>query len=160
MSEEKESPANDDVIIEPPSDRLMKKAPPVARSLDVALKKTERVVASIGLAYPERLARDCARLKELSLAFTATLSKETMEDIRFLAHDMKGQGGQFGYDLITAIGDILQKYIKEIGHPVPRTAEIVQVYVDTLLLVESRKMTGNGGEAGQLLLANLGKLVK
>ncbi|TAN51614.1 MAG: hypothetical protein EPN26_08840 [Rhodospirillales bacterium] len=145
-------------MIDPPSDALRKKAPPSAQNLEAALKKAVVAVERAGQGYPERLAKDCARLKEMSVHFSKTQAKVAMDDIRFLAHDMKGQGGQFGYPLITAICDRLQTYLAPIEAPGPRTAEIACIYVDALLLVESKKMTGEGGEAGRLLLANLSKL--
>jgi hypothetical protein len=159
MTQDKSPPANDDVIIEPPSDNLRKKAPLVARSLQAALKETEKVVAQIGAAYPERLASDSARLKELSRLFRQSLTKESMEEVRFLAHDMKGQGGQFGYPLVTAICDSLQKYLQPIEAPGSRTAEVIDVHVDALLLVVSKKLTGEGGVAGDTLRASLAKIV-
>ncbi|MBF0166709.1 MAG: Hpt domain-containing protein [Alphaproteobacteria bacterium] len=147
-----------DVIIDPPSDTLKKKAPPSKVDLDAALKKAVAAVDKIGLEYPKFLARDCASLRQMTAEFKQTLAKPVMDNIRFLAHDMKGQGGQFGYPLVTAICDSLQKYLAPIEAPDVRTAEIVGIYVDAVLLVESRKMTGEGGEAGKVLLASLSKL--
>ena len=160
MTPENDNAPAPDVFIDPPSDSLKKKAPPIARSLEQALKKTQEVVALAGKGYPQRLARDLARMRELSAQFSESPSVETMEELRFLAHDMKGQGGQFGYGLVTEICDYLQKYLKDADTPSMRTAEIVTVHVNALILVESRKMMGDGGKAGDVLIDSLAKLVK
>ncbi|MBF0270090.1 MAG: Hpt domain-containing protein [Alphaproteobacteria bacterium] len=160
MTPENDNALAPDVFIDPPSDSLKKKAPPIARSLEEALKKTQDVVALAGKDYPQRLARDLDRLRELSVQFTAVPSAETMEELRFLAHDMKGQGGQFGYGLVTEICDYLQKFLKDTPAPSMRTAEIVTVHVNALILVEGKKMMGDGGKAGDVLIDSLAKLVK
>ena len=158
MTDEEDKSANDDVIIDPPSLALREKAPPSAMNLEAALKRAMAAMEKVGQDYPQYLARDCARLREMTERFGLSLDKAAMDDIRFLAHDMKGQGGQFGYPLVTSICDSLQKYLAPIEAPGPRTAEIIGIHVDALLLVESTKMKGEGGEEGKLLLANLEKL--
>ncbi|MBF0356937.1 MAG: hypothetical protein HQL43_17055 [Alphaproteobacteria bacterium] len=157
MSARDKTPKSD-VIIDPPSEALKKKAPLSKVDLDAALKKAVAAVDKIGLEYPKFLARDCANLKQMTAEFKQSLAKPVMDDIRFLAHDMKGQGGQFDYPLVTSICDSLQKYLAPIEAPAARTAEIVGIYVDAVLLVESSKLTGEGGEAGKVLLASLSKL--
>ena len=57
-------------------------------------------------------------LKKIEQAFSALESasgdkKEEMNGVFQVSHDIKGQGGSFGYDLMTAIGNELCCFIKK-----------------------------------------------
>lgn len=75
------------------------------------------------------------------------------------SHDMKGQGGGFGYDLMTVIADQLCGLIDKFGGEVgPDEIEVLQLYVDALHVVIAKKLTGDGGKEGKRLLDGLAKV--
>ena len=78
------------------------------------------------------------------------------EEVYGFTHDIKGQGGSFGYPLMTAIGDQLCKFMEGIDATLnDAQLEVVKVHIDTMQLVIMEKMEGDGGKAGERLLMGL-----
>jgi hypothetical protein len=77
------------------------------------------------------------------------------------AVEIKGQGGSFGYPLMTTIGSQLCRFIETQGFGLddPKM-DIVKLHVETLRLVIAQKMEGDGGPMGQKLLTGLALAVK
>ena len=63
-------------------------------------------------------------------------------DIYTRALDLKGQGGGFGYDLITAIGDLLTKFLEGKVDLSPRDFDILNAHVDAMQAVLRAEMKG------------------
>ena len=73
-----------------------------------------------------------------------------------LAHDMKGQGGAFGYDLVTALGALLCDFIRESSQGANSDQiQVVEAHVQAITFVVSRAVTGDGGPLGAQLLEKL-----
>ena len=94
----------------------------------------------------------------VALAAAGPGAKDEVARVFEVAHDMKGQGGSFGYDLITIIGNQVCRIIERsetIG-----AAEIgaIGVHVDTMKLVISEDMKGDGGDIGKKILLGLEKV--
>ena len=71
--------------------------------------------------------------------------------IQELAHEMRGQGGTFGYPLITTFGKSLHMFT---GRKAGRTDShlvIVKAHIDAMNAVISGRVQGDGGETGRLL---------
>ena len=101
-------------------------------------------------------------VKELSSLCKLALDDETgMErakifgDINLLALELRGQGGTFGYPLITTFGKML--YDTTLGgcREDDNAVEIVKSHVDAMGAVLREKIDGDGGEIGRALLASL-----
>jgi len=65
------------------------------------LVEIDRELQSIVPEYLVKRARDCAEIGHL-------LACGAMEDIKIMGHRMKGSGGSFGFDEISAIGEELE----------------------------------------------------
>jgi len=77
------------------------------------------------------------------------------------AVEVKGQGGSFGYPLITAIGTQLCRFIEVQGFGLDDARmEIVKLHVETLRVVIMQKMEGEGGGMGQKLVTGLQLAIK
>lgn len=80
---------------------------------------------------------------------------EVFGRINVTAHELRGQGGVFGYPLITTIGKMLYVATLE-GHPADdRAVEVVQCHIDGLRAVLRDGITGDGGDIGRDLLRGL-----
>lgn len=75
--------------------------------------------------------------------------------------EIKGQGGSFGYPLMTTVGSQLCRFIETQGNDLddPRM-DIVKLHVETLRLVIAQKMEGDGGGMGPKLLTGLALAIK
>jgi len=98
-------------------------------------------------------------LKVLSASF-AQLSKspeneEAREAVFNASHDIKGQAGSFGYDLITDIANHLCRFIEKIDAIEKKHLDVIGFHVEAMKIAEAKNMKGNGGPAGQKLLDGL-----
>lgn len=72
------------------------------------------------------------------------------------AHEMRGQGGIFGYPLITLIAKSLYEATRGGGQTVTETEHrLFKAHVDAIRAVMNGRISGDGGATGQQLLASL-----
>lgn len=109
--------------------------------------------------YEKILLEKCQNLESLIDDLSNNFQdNEVREQAKNLTHDVKGGGSMFGYDLIASIArkadDILHHDTK-LDEDSFRTLKFL---ADAMLLVATKKMSGNGGKAGQVLLQRVGTL--
>lgn len=126
------------------------------------LERAEKVIASMADSYLEWVQEDMKRLQsayeQLAAAKDVDARRTALGEVFQVAHDMKGQGGSFGYDLITAIGNELCRLIERVEQPGPEIVDAVKVHVDSIHLVIQQRMSGDGGDEGQAMLAGIRKV--
>ena len=96
--------------------------------------------------YLDRLSREVAQAKQNSGERTANF-----EEINLIAHELRGQGGTFGYPLITVFGKSLYEVTKPPCRQDDANLEIVKAHIDTMRAVLRDRVEGDGGEIGQAL---------
>jgi len=162
MSDEKK-PAAKPEIINPPQTLQAKvdKGGPGAVDLD-ALAKAEDVIASLADDYIDWVREDLVRLQGAYDKLKAGEGdwEEDLEALFQIAHDMKGQGGSFGYDLMTAIGDHLCRLVEKFEQVGPRELEMIRVHIDGMRVVITKELKGDGGDEGRQLLMGLTLMVE
>ncbi len=79
------------------------------------------------------------------------------EEINLLALELRGQGGTFGYSLISTFGKMLYDSTTEGCREDDNAVEIVKAHIDAMGAVLREKVSGDGGEIGRALLASLKK---
>ena len=72
-----------------------------------------------------------------------------------LAHELRGQGGTFGYPLITTFGKMLYESTLEGCREDDRAVEMIKAHIDSISVVIREKVSGDGGKLGRELLASL-----
>ena len=80
-------------------------------------------------------------------------------EINLLALELRGQGGTFGYPLISTFGKMLYDSTLEGCREDDNAVKIVQAHVDSMRAVIREKISGDGGEIGRELLASLKKAI-
>ena len=75
-----------------------------------------------------------------------------------LAHSIRGGGASFGYHLITTIASHADQILKKNDHVTAEDITLLSNHAKALELVSIKKMSGNGGKPGRLLLQGLGKV--
>lgn len=127
-----------------------------------ALERAEKVIASMADSYLEWVQEDMKRLQaaydRLATAADDDARRNVLDEVFQVAHDMKGQGGSFGYDLITAVGNELCRMIERVERPGPAVVDAVKVHVDTIRLVIQDRIKGDGGRQGQAMLEGIRKV--
>ena len=79
--------------------------------------------------------------------------KEHIETLFAVCHDMKGQGGTFGYPLISRIGHSLCTMLERDGKE--SNLKIASAHVEAIRGIILRNVTGDGGAIGQLIAEGL-----
>ncbi len=123
-----------------------------------ALERAEQVIENMAVDYLNWAREDLSKLQS---AFSKLKSNdgdttENLEAVFQLAHDIKGQGGSFEYDLMTIIGNQLCRYIEKLeGSAGEADVEVIELHVNALQAVISQELKGNGGPVGDQLLSGL-----
>lgn len=100
--------------------------------------------------YLDRLSRQVSDAKQVSNERAGQF-----EEINLIAHELRGQGGTFGYPLITVFGKSLYDVTKAPCRQDDAGLEIVKAHIDTMRAVLREKIEGDGGEMGQALFKAL-----
>ena len=122
------------------------------------LERAEKVISDLAESYVEWAREDMANLTAAfdDLAAAAEGSrKEHLERIFHIAHDMKGQGGSFDYNLITVIGHGLCRFIEGREDVGPAGIEAIQLHIESMRVVLAKEIKGEGGSVGDQLLDGL-----
>ena len=117
----------------------------------------------MGAGAPRGELRWC--LETLSGFCSKALSKkgsraETFGEIHNLSLELRGQGGTFGYPLITEISKMLYNCTQEGCNEDDKAVEIVQHHIDAMRAILRGKISGDGGAVGKELLTGLRKTIE
>ena len=125
-----------------------------------ALQRAEEVIAGMTDSYLDWVVEDLKKIDKAYARLAAATGdrKEELEGVFHVSHDIKGQGGSFGYDLMTAIGNELCRLIEKTEKVGPQEVEAVKLHIDSMKLVIGQDMKGPGGKAGEEMLAGLQKI--
>ena len=126
---------------------------------------TDRVLAEIAERYHAKLASDVQVLQDMASKMPVdgnTDYRLSWRALRRLLHDMKGQAGTFGLDLVTVLAGMGDELLRQAGeaaaYGTPPYAEInraLQVIAGAVAMVVQTNMRGSGGAAGEKLVARL-----
>ena len=148
-------------VINPPNTLKQKVGTGGPGAVDLeALQRAEEVITGMTDSYLNWVVED---LKKIDAAYAKLESaagdrKEELDGVFQVSHDIKGQGGSFGYDLMTAIGNELCRLIEKVDKAGPEEIEAIKIHIDSMKLVIGQDMTGQGGKAGEEMLAGLQKI--
>jgi hypothetical protein len=122
---------------------------------EAAMAEADETLRALVAAYPSYAQ---AELDELwgTLEQIAAGERPADPDALFLpAHNLKGQGTSFGYDLITTLGQALCEKMR--GSTVLTSADqsMIARLIDACRMVLAQGLTGDGGPVGSRLLAEL-----
>ena len=156
-------------IIEPPPPRVKPLVTLNQRSdgfrLDeAALARAEIVVESMRGDYLVWAKDEIRAIEKLYREVRASpVNRARMvRQIANLAHDVKGNGSSFGYDLMTAIGGSLSTFCRAIGDSRAEVGDarlaVVGVHIDAMKMVIDSRLDGDGGETGADMVAMLARV--
>ena len=121
------------------------------------LEEAENQLQRAALDFSTWALEYVAKLSELC---TQTLNEKAVrtphfQNINLVALELRGQGGTFGYPLISTFGKMLYDTTLE-GCPEDDNAvEIIKAHIDAMRAVLREKITGDGGKIGRELTASL-----
>ena len=145
-------------VINPPNTLKQKVGTGGPGAVDLeALERAEEVIIGMTDSYLNWVAEDLRKMDEAYAKLVATTGdrKEEINGVFQVSHDIKGQGGSFGYDLMTALGNELCRLIEKIDKAGPGEIEAIKLHIDSMKLVIGEDMKGTGGKTGEKMLAGL-----
>jgi hypothetical protein len=79
-----------------------------------------------------------------------------LPEIFRISHDIKGQGGSFGFDLMTLIGNQLCRFLEGLDGQ-PGAAHLVHIrkHMDAMRAIVANRLCGDGGDEGRILIEDL-----
>lgn len=127
-----------------------------------AMEAAQAALSKMSEDYPDWVSGLIVKLQEQHSRCVDTLEKrhEFFEEINRIAHDMKGQGGTFGYPLITTFSDSLYGFtVKRPGEITDNQVELVKSHLDAMRAVIRGRVAGPGGEIGEELTKSLNEAI-
>ncbi len=83
-----------------------------------------------------------------------------VETMHSVAHNIKGMGTSFGFPLMTAAGTSFCLYLRSLGQNARPADQVIEAHLKSMDTVLSNRITGNGGESGEKLVARLQTIVE
>ncbi|MBX3491466.1 MAG: Hpt domain-containing protein [Parvibaculum sp.] len=123
---------------------------------DSLIAQAEAAVEALRDTYREQLANDVAALEEVWARLEGGAPAEaTLAELHGIAHNIKGQGGSFGYDLVTEIGASFCDYLRSGNRSSADERNIVHMHIRMLKTVSENNISGDGGETGRRIAEKL-----
>ena len=125
------------------------------------LRQAEQAVEELQDDYAGWAQKDIDELREalLSAQNDPEALDQAISEIYKRALDLKGQGGGFGYNLITSIGDLLTKFMEARDAVSNRDFAIICAHIDAMQAVVREEIKGDGGKIGMQIVDGLSELV-
>lgn len=144
-------------VIDPP-DTLKDKVTYSSTGVDLSmLEKAEQVIASLQGSYLEWVQEDLVKLQALYERAVAEPDerKTILKEVFRVAHDIKGQGGSFGYDLMTTVGNHLCRFVEAQDEAGDADMEVIKLHLDAMRLIIGQRLEGSGGAQGERIVGGL-----
>jgi hypothetical protein len=130
---------------------------------DAVLARAEAAIAGMHddfLAWAEADVDAAQRLYDEAQALPAMERMVAMGRLFAIAHSMKGQGGSFGFPLVTQVADSLARFLAGQHLFTDREMDVIHVHVDALRMIVAERLAGEGGYTGEKMLNGLHKVLK
>ncbi len=128
-----------------------------------AMARAQAEFAKMAEDYPDWVGGYINGLfKELDLAMPKPPDSRSPNFSRMnqLAHELKGQGGTFGYPLISVFGKSLFDFTSISAGTSDNQLEIVKAHIDAMQAVVKGRIGGDGGAIGGQLVRSLNEAIK
>ena len=119
-----------------------------------ALAEAEKVFQSMADDYPDWVQGHLDRMEShyQRCIGRPELRPRLFKGLNDIAHDLKGQGGTFGYPLVTVIADSLYNFSRPREIFGDEQVALVRAHLDAIRTVVHQRIKGDGGEIGRELV--------
>lgn len=130
-------------------------------NVDALLQRVEKAMENLSDEFIAIYHEDVERIgARMSAALADPEEMESAVDaIRVSLHDLRGQAGTFGYELVTRISDSACKFIDLSNHFGRAELMVLNMHVDALRAVKQQNVRGDGGATGVELMEGLRTVV-
>lgn len=124
-------------------------------AIAATLANAQAAVADLADQYIGWVNEDLARLETAAAAAAGSTAPDKLAAVYDVAHDIKGQGSTFGYQLVTEIGALLCRYIQDCIKKARCDAGVIAAHIEALHTVVDNRVQGDAGEIGREILEAL-----
>lgn len=126
------------------------------------LAKAEAAISQMSEDYPNWALADVDRLDAMvKEARPADANgKEVLGEAFKLAHDMRGQGGSFGYPLMTRIANSFCRFVEALDGVDKGALDICEAHLKSMRAVLQNRVKGDGGAIGAQIADGLETAVR
>ena len=146
----------------PPGNTLRMKVGGRLGAIDpAAIAKAEAALMSLASNFTQWLADEITKLEAARANVKAAgITVETMENLYLRAHDLKGLGTTYGYQLITRIAGSLCRMIDDKEKRVSAPLELVDAHIDAIKAAVRDDIKSDEHPVGRILVQELERRVK
>ncbi|MBT6096350.1 MAG: hypothetical protein HOH04_15800 [Rhodospirillaceae bacterium] len=115
------------------------------------------IVANLGGAYLEQVTADIENMKRALSRIRPGdgVNSKAVKWLREIIHEVRGMGGTYGFDLVTAIGDQMYRLIHSNDTLGVDHIAALSVHLDTINMVIKEQIKDDGGKRGRELITGL-----
>jgi hypothetical protein len=125
-----------------------------------SLEKAAKVIEGLRGEFEEIAKVEVVKLVAAANALVAQPSDLAKRDVVYkIAHELRGQGGSYGYPLVTRFGDQLCRYLDAAAGLDAKSLVVVKATADAIAIVINSKVSGDGGDTGRDLVEMLDKVL-
>lgn len=128
-----------------------------------ALQKAQEALEAMAEDYPDWVNGLITELGNYHGRCVDTPEKrpDFFAEMHNIAHDMQGQGGTFGYPLITSFAESLHSFTVPTKNEITdNMVELVKAHIDAMRAVIKGRVSGDGGKLGAELEASLNEAIE
>ena len=130
---------------------------------EAVLEKAEESIAELADDFVAHVKTDIDDLREAQKKLVGGNldPAECLKQLFHIAHNLKGKGGTFGYDLLTIISNQLCRMIERMSPPISSLAtDVIELHINSIHLVHAQDLKGDGGEVGESMLNGLDQVIQ
>ncbi|HKJ73650.1 MAG TPA: hypothetical protein VKA19_05990 [Alphaproteobacteria bacterium] len=133
-----------------------------ARISPEMLRKAQAAIDEMAQDYPDWAIGQVDQLAERHkrLVFSPHARMELYKDVNRIAHDMKGQGGTFGYPLVSTIAESLYRLSTMGAKYTDEEVEIVKAHIDSIRIVLQNRERSPDSITGQRVQRALDAVIR
>ena len=124
------------------------------------IRRAEEAVSKLASQYREWVRGDLTKLRDVLAAAEAggAARDASYEQVRRLAHDLRGQGSTFGYPLITRIAQSISQTLKARAAETDSDA-VLAAHVDAIAAVIEQDVSDEGSDYAARIIETLQRAI-
>jgi hypothetical protein len=138
---------------------LLEKVGPGSGASAVALRRAEVVVEKMKEAYEERMGLEIDQLMSSYQEMQAA-GVYNLDMLYDRAHEIRGEAGTFGYDLVSDIGKLFCELLSPMGEVGTNEKLAINAHLNAMQTVVSQKVKGAGPEVAKQIVEGLNAIVE
>ena len=125
------------------------------------IKRAASVIDGMGDEFAESVELEVNRVLKLAIDLETDPAKapKILKKVRRVAHDLRGQGATYGFDLISGVAECLYRYTDCLASSADLNPDVLRAHADAMRAVVKNDVKGDGGTVRIDLVKSLEALV-